>query len=71
MKVRSEHVGRPPGKLIDGDTAVAQTDNTMHGRVLIKDGKPFVQWADRLQPEPVRGMLLTMRRPGEVLSWER
>lgn len=70
---RSAHVGRPPRQLIDGDIAVSQADNNVYGLIYHSaDGTPMCQWED--MDEPYRldrcGMVLTMRRAGEVLSWE-
>lgn len=70
---RSAHVGRPPKQLVDGDIAVSLADNDVHGLIYRSaDGIPFVQWEDRNEPDRLdrAGMVLTMRRAGEVLSWE-
>lgn len=69
---RPEFIGRPPRQLRDGDTAVSQEDHSIRGRITIVDGEPFVKWEDRPQRQSLKrcGMVLTMRRPGEVLSWE-
>lgn len=66
-------VGRPPSKLIEGDTIETMCAGPrIPGRVHIVDGKPFVRWVDRVRLERVRGAIArSYRRPGEVLDWER
>lgn len=64
-------VGRPPYKLIDGDTALTPKD-LIPGTVAIVNGAPYVTWSDRTAPEVLKGgMVKTLRRPGEILDWER
>lgn len=68
---RSEHIGRQPKQLIAGDIAVCPGQEHILGDITIVDGKPFVKWADWPAALPLNGgMVITMRRPGEVLSWE-
>lgn len=69
--IRSTYVGRPPRDLIEGDVTVSQPDQRVQGVIEMRDGKPWVKWEDREEATPVRGMILTTRRTGEVLPWEK
>lgn len=69
-------IGRPPSKLIEGDTLIpfgkANEISGITGTVTLVGSKPFVTWSDRTEPEALRGGITkSLRRAGEVLDWEK
>jgi hypothetical protein len=72
VTIERDVIGRPPSKLIEGDTLVAFGPEDVTGTVTIVEGKPWVTWTDRTEAEQVRGAIAkTFRRDGEVLDWEK
>jgi hypothetical protein len=73
MMTLSKHIGRPPSQLIDTDIIVTGDAPGITGTVVFLGGIPHVQWEDFAEPRSLAAcpIVVTMRRPGEVLSWEQ